>query len=76
MPKCCSDKLADLVVAPKGDKRCKVNPGALKNTFNSYVLNKQQVAKKNNTIDYEDDKALKKMGNAAVRWIGIFANYL
>jgi 23S rRNA A1618 N6-methylase RlmF len=43
-----------------------VNVGTLKSTFNSYVMNKQQNTKKNNTIDFADEKATKKMGKAAV----------
>jgi hypothetical protein len=65
-----------LVVAPSSakDKKCKVNPGALTSTFNSYVMNKQQNTKKNNTIDLTDSVATKKMGKAAVSLMHINSN--
>jgi hypothetical protein len=62
-----------LVVAPKGDKKCKVNAALLKTTFNSYGLNKQQ--DKSNIINFSDEKARKKMSTAAVRLMWILENY-
>jgi len=54
-----------LVVAVKGDKRCKVNSGALK-IFNNYYINKQQVFKANNSFKYTDEKVMKSLGKDAV----------
>jgi hypothetical protein len=65
-----------LVVAPARpkDKKCKVTPALLKSTFNSYVMNKEQNTKKNNTIDLTDSKVTKKMGKPAVSLMQINAN--
>jgi hypothetical protein len=64
--KCCEEPPKPLLVAPKEDKKCKVNAAALKSTFNTYVMNKQQNTNLNNTIDFSDEEVTKKMGKAAV----------
>jgi len=65
MAKCCGDPPNALVIAEKGDKTCKVSTAALK-IFNTFVLNKQQDMKKNNSIDFTNPKLIKAFGKDAV----------
>jgi len=66
MGKCCANTPGDLVVAEKGDKTCKVNFNVLK-IFNTFILNRQQNIKTNNTLDFESTKLTKAFGRDAVR---------
>jgi len=65
MAKCCGAPPNPLVVMVPKEKTCKVNKPAL-NIFNQYNLNKQQVMKANNTIDFTTTKVIKAMGKDAV----------
>jgi len=66
MSKCCSNGPISVLPLMRGDKTCKINAGAIK-IFNSYVLNKQQVFKAGNTINYADTKVIQGLGKDAVR---------
>jgi len=63
--KCCDVSPNTLVEMVPKEKTCKVSKTLL-NIFNQYNLNKQQVLKGNNTIDFSLDKTMKAMGKDAV----------
>jgi len=69
--KCCGDTPSPLIVTEKPDTTgCKANVGNLK-VFNSYLMNKLQDLKMNNTIDFTNTKITKTLGSAAVRITGV-----
>jgi len=71
MSKCCSNGPALLVKHLDGDRTCGVNQPTLK-IFNTFTLNKYQILKMNNTIDFESEKIGKAYGKDAVRVLSFF----
>jgi len=65
MTECCQLTVKPLVEMVPKDKMCKVNKPAL-NIFNQYSMNKQQLDKMNNTIDFTEKKTFKALGKDSV----------